>query len=111
MSQGWAHNCKLLLPGRYDLIGYTFNTEKITLFLNTDFGPKLCYIPYSDDAAEELQKNGEEAGSEFVINWGSDGEGNGNSNFGEELGEENIEPRPPVVHAPKPEEQPPVFGE
>lgn len=104
-SQGWAHNCRFLLPGHYEIITYTFDSEKITMFLETDFGPKACYIPFSSDEVEKLQKNDEDAGSQFVVDWGDEeGEGQGGGSNGGENGAGEIVKRPPPTHAPKPQE-------
>ena len=111
LSQGWATRCDLLLPGKYNLLTFSFDADRIYLFLETSYGPKACFIPYSDDDAEELQKNEEENGSEFEIRWGDQEGGYGVPGFGEEMGD--ISARPPNAgHKDKPEdEQPPMFGE
>ncbi len=103
VSQGWATQCSLLLPGKYNILGYLPEPEsRIYLFLGTEYGPKICYVPWNPAEADKL-KEGEEDGSEFEISWGPPGEGGsgvpGFNNGGE------INTRPPADnHKPKPEE-------
>ena len=102
-TQGWATQCSLLLPGKYEIIGFLPEPEeRIYLFLGTQYGPKTCYVPWDPRKADELKEN-EELGSDFEIQWGPPGEmGSGVPGF-DNGGE--ISTRPPVDnHKPKPEE-------
>src|SRR5690242_16142735 len=77
LSQGWSTPCSLLLPGTYNLIGYLPKPDdRIDLFLDTAYGPKVCYIDWDAAKSDELQDNEEENGSQLVIQWGG-GEGGG----------------------------------
>ena len=104
VSQGWATQCSLLLPGKYSVIGFLPEPEnRIYLFLGTEYGPKTCYIPWDPEKADDLQKGQEEDGSEFTIAWGPAGDpGTGVPGF-ENGGEINTRPAPDN-HKPKPEE-------
>jgi hypothetical protein len=108
LSQGWSSPCYTLLPGKYDLIGYLpVPEERIYLFLNTEYGPKTCHIPWDAGKSDQLQKDGEGDGSEINISWGLNGDGEGN---GEDDGGVSVGTRlPPKAHADKPQETP--FGE
>lgn len=111
VSQGWSSPCWLLLPGKYDLIGYLpVPEEKIYLFLNTTYGPKTCDIPWDNENADQLQKDSEGDGSEINVSWGEEGNGGGDS---EDDGGVAIGTRPPKDgHDNKPaEETPPMFGD
>lgn len=102
VSQGWSSPCWMLLPGKYNIIGYTFIPEKVIyLFLDTEYGPKTCSLPWSTEKAEELQKNEEEGGSEFEIGFG---DGLGIPGVGDG-GEPEIIQRPKQEHPPKEGEQ------
>lgn len=103
ISQGWASSCSLLLPGKYNMIGFLAKPqEAIYLFLDTQYGPKTCYIPWDTKNADDLQKNQEKNGSDFEIKWGDDGKGGYNIPGFSEGGE--IEERPATPHDQKPAE-------
>lgn len=106
VSQGWSTPCYLLLPGSYNLIGFLPVPETtIYLFLDTQYGPKTCDIPWDSGKADELQKNQEGAGTEIVVG----GEGNGNGILGISEGGVTINDRPPASHDVKPAETPPMM--
>lgn len=111
VSQGWASPCYLLLPGKYSMISYLpVPEETIYLFLDTEYGPKTCYIPWDNGKADQLKKDEEGDGSEFTVEWGLKGEGNGIPGIDAGIGE--ISTRPPQNnHEDKPVEEPPTFGD
>ena len=69
LSQGWSTPCSLLLPGKYSLLTYQIIPyDRIYLFLDTAYGPKSCYIPWSVSKAEQLDK-AEGNTFDFNIQW------------------------------------------
>jgi len=69
LAQGWSTPCSLLLPGKYSLLTYQIIPyDRIYLFLETDYGPKSCYIPWSVSKAEQLDK-AEGNTFDFNIQW------------------------------------------
>jgi hypothetical protein len=72
--------------------------------LDTEYGPKVCYIPWDSGKADQLQKDQESDGSEFTISWGLGTEEGGSGIPGSDNGGE-ISSRPPQdTHKPKPPE-------
>jgi len=108
ISQGWSSDCRLLLPGKYDMIGFLPKPdEAIYLFLDTQYGPKTCHIPWSAEKSEELQKQQEENGTELNITWWGEEGQEGKPGDGELGPGVETNPRPPAQHEEKPNEETP----
>jgi len=70
LSEGWATSCSLLVPGNYSLLTYQIIPyDRIYLFLETQYGPRTCYIPWSAAEAEKLDQSEGES-FDFNIQWG-----------------------------------------
>lgn len=106
VSQGWSSPCILLLPGKYSLLTYQIIPyDRIYLFLDTQYGPKSCYVDWTAQQADELDRGREGAGFDFNVAWGFGGiPGMGDPNG--ELVEGYLTERPKQPERPtKPEEE------
>lgn len=101
-SAGWSTPCiaRVTAPvGTYDVIGYHLEMEKkIHLILNLNNEPRICYIPWNVQEAEDLQKT---ENMEFQLGeWeGESGDGDGNGGSGLR--------KPPVKQQPPKSEETP----
>lgn len=105
LSQGWSSPCFLLLPGKYSILTYQIIPyDRIYLFLDTAYGPKSCYISWTNEKADELDQGREGPGFDFNITWSFGGiPGMGDPNG--ELVEGDFSERPAQPeHPTKPEE-------
>lgn len=80
------------------MIGYLpVPDEAIYLFLDTQYGPKTCSIPWDAAESDKLKKQQEGDGTEINVTWTGGGDKNGQPGDGD-LGpgiETNPRPKPP----------------